>query len=119
MKCSVNEVKLNHISSFIVYFICKRISLFMEEFSILFNPMPQQTMSFLSCLMRLQAVVISRGAQVGRAPFVNIVVHFEGLSPPKFLHQSCFLKRIDLASNVLYGIAMMNFLTAIWLFRSL
>ena len=40
-------------------------------------------------------MVISRGAQ-----------------PPIFLYQFCF------ASNVSYGIAMMNFLTTIWLLRS-
>ena len=49
------------------------------------------------------------------SPLVKIVVHFGGLNPPKFLYQSCFSQRIDLASNVLYGIAMMNFLTTIWL----
>ena len=36
---------------------------------------------------------------------------FWGSELPKFLHQPCFSKRIDLACNVLYGIAMMNFLT--------
>ena len=44
---------------------------------------------------------------------------FLGVEPPEFLHQSCFSKRIDLASNVFYGIAMMNFLTTIcrcWLY---
>ena len=39
--------------------------------------------------------------------------------PPNFLCQSCFSKCIDFASNVWYGIAMMNFLNATWLLRSL
>jgi len=61
--------------------------------------------------------VITRGAH-GAEPLVKIVNHFGGLSLPEFLHQSCLSKRIDLASNVLYGIDMMNFLTTIWLLRS-
>jgi len=69
-------------------------------------------------LSKSWAVVISRGAQGGGAPLVKIVVHIGG-SAPKYWYKSCFSKRIDLASNVLYGIAMMNFLTAIWLLRSL
>ena len=63
--------------------------------------------------------MIFRGVQGGRAPFVKIVVHFRGLSPLKFSYQSCFLKRIDLASNVFYGIVKIDFLTTIWLLRSL
>ena len=49
------------------------------------------------------------GGSGGRIPLVKIVVHFGGSVPPNFLHQSCFSKRIGLASNVLYGSAMMNF----------
>ena len=47
--------------------------------------------------------MISRGLR-GWNSLVEIVVHFEGLSPSKFLYQSCFSKRIDLVSNVLYAI---------------
>ena len=55
---------------------------------------------------------------MGRAPLVKLLFMLGWLSP-KFLYQSCFSKRIDLASNVLYGIAKMDFLTTIWLLRSL
>ena len=66
----------------------------------------------------LPAVVISRGLR-GRSPLVKIVAHLGGPAPPKLFYQSCFSKRIDLASTVLYGTAMMNFFTTIWLLRSL
>ena len=61
--------------------------------------------------------MISRGLR-GRAPHVKIFVHFGG-SAPQILYQSYFSKHIDLTSNGLYGIAIMNFLTTIWLLRSL
>ena len=51
-------------------------------------------------------------------PLVKIIVHVRGAQSPKFLNQFCLSKRIDLASNVLYGIAKMDFLTTIWLLRS-
>ena len=41
-----------------------------------------------------------------------------GIQPPQIFASICFSKRIDLASNVFYGIAMMNFLTTIWQLRS-
>ena len=56
---------------------------------------------------------------MGADPLVKIVVHFRGLAPPKALYQFCFSKCIDLASNVLYDIATINFLTATWLLKSL
>ena len=59
-----------------------------------------------TALYDLAAVVISWGLR-GAQP------------PPQLFYQPCFSKRIDVASSVLYGIAMMNFLTTIWLLRSL
>ena len=49
---------------------------------------------------------------------VGVTFREGGLSPPKFLYQSCFSKCIYLASNVLNCIAMIKFLTATWLLTS-
>ena len=63
--------------------------------------------------------VISRGLR-GWNPHVKFLfVRGKGSASPEILHQSCFSKFIYLASNVLHGIAMTNFLTATWLLRSL
>ena len=64
------------------------------------------------------AGVFSREAQGGGAPLL-ILLFILGGSAPKFLYQSRFSKRIDLASDVLYGTAKVDFLTTIWLLRSL
>ena len=58
-----------------------------------------------------------QGTQWSGAPLLEFL-SFWGLSPPKFLYQFCFSKYTNLACNILYGIAMMNFLTAAWLLRS-
>ena len=58
------------------------------------------------------------GGSEDGAPLLKLLCILGG-SAPEFLYQSCFSKRIDLAFDVLYGIAMMNFLTTIWLLRSL
>ena len=53
------------------------------------------------------------------SPLVKMLARFGVLTPPKFVYLSCFSKCIELAFNVLYGIAMLNILTAIWLLSSL
>ena len=58
------------------------------------------------------------GGAEEQSPPVKIIVHFGGSVPPNFA-SPCFSKFIDLASNIFYGIAMMNFFTMIWLLRSL
>ena len=55
----------------------------------------------------------SLGDSDGRIPLVKIIAHVGGLSPPRFLYQSCLSTHIDLASNVLYGIAKMDLHTTI------
>ena len=62
----------------------------------------------------LQSGLISRMGFRGAEPLLVKLLFILGGSAPKFLYQSCFSKRIDLASNVLYGIAMMN-LCRCWL----
>ena len=63
--------------------------------------------------------MISMGAQGGEASFVKILVHAFGRSIHlTFSALMLPLKVIYFAFNVLYGIAMMNFLTATWLLRS-
>jgi len=60
--------------------------------------------------------VISRGG--GAEPPCWIAVHFGMLSPsPKFWYWSYFPKYINLASNVLWCITMINFITATWLLK--
>ena len=71
-----------------------------------------------SSSVAFQVVMISSGDQGDGGPLVKIFVHFGG-SAPTFLYHSSLSKRIDLASDVFYGIAIMNFLTTLWLFRSL
>ena len=62
--------------------------------------------------------MISRGLRGAELPLLK-VLFMPGAQPPKFLNQSCLSKHIDLASDVLYGIAKMDFLTTVWLLRSL
>ena len=75
------------------------------------------TMQPMGCLLPLEAGVISRGV----ASLLKLLFILGGGAeyPRKCLYQSCFLKCIDLACNVVYSIALMDFLTAIWLLRSL
>ena len=57
-----------------------------------------------------------QGAQMAEPPLLKSLFDF-GLNPPNFLLQSCFSKCNDLASDVLYGIPMINFLTSSCLLR--
>ena len=68
--------------------------------------------------MGLSARCDSRGLRQQSPPCENCS-SFWGIQPPKLLYQSCFSKRNDLASNVLHGSGMMNFLTTVWLLRTL
>ena len=54
--------------------------------------------------------------QMGRTHFLTLHLQHPLL---KLVFIFCFSKRIDLASNVLHGIAMMKFLITVWLLRSL
>ena len=74
------------------------------------NAKPDDTINF-----DLHSAVTARG----RSALCYKFCSFSRAQQTKFLHQSCFSKRIDLASNVFYGIAKMDFLTTIWLLRSL
>ena len=67
----------------------------------------------------MNPVVIPRGLSGAEPPLLKFLFILGAQPTPKCLHQSCLSKRIDLASNVLHAIAMMNFLTTIWLLRSL
>ena len=58
------------------------------------------------------AGVISKGLRGAESLLLKFLFIFGAQLPPKFLYQSYF-------SNGLYGIAMMKFLTIIWLLRSL
>ena len=51
------------------------------------------------------------------SPLLKYLLVLRDLSPPKFVYHSFYSKRMDFASNVLYGIALINFLTTTWPLR--
>ena len=65
----------------------------------------------------LKSEVISRMGSECRTPFNKISVHFGGHTP-EIVPLILLVKYTDIASNILYCIIMMNFLTATWKSKS-